>query len=89
MILKGSGAHDVTVIVHENVPNSISHDFIRGELEVSTFLDHNQDRPAECFLYKYSCIVPLKFLGEDEYEEKRQFEAEKMRSRTALVTKKE
>ena len=30
MILKGSGAHDVTVIVHKNVPNSISHEFIRS-----------------------------------------------------------
>lgn len=89
MILKGSGAHDVTVIAHKNVPNSISYDFIQEELDVSTFLDHNKNYPAECFLYKYSCIVPFKLLDKDEYEEKRQYEVEKMKSRTTLVTKKE
>ncbi|MBW2664628.1 MAG: hypothetical protein JRD93_22350 [Deltaproteobacteria bacterium] len=89
MSLKGAGAHDVTVIVNKNVPNSISYDFIQEELEVSTFLDHNKERPAECYLYKYSCIIPFRYLRDDEYEEKRQNEIEKMKSRTTLVTQKE
>jgi hypothetical protein len=89
MSLKGTGAHDVTVIVHENVPNSISYDFIQEELEVSKFLDHHKERPAECYLYKYSCIVPFRYLDDEQYQEKREQEIEKMKKRTKLVTQKE
>lgn len=89
MSLKGAGAHDVTVVVNKNVPNSIAYDFIQEESEVSIFLDHHKDQPAECYLYKYSCIIPFRYLGDEEYEEKRQQEVEKMKSRTTLVTKKE
>ena len=39
MSLKGAGAHDVTVVVDKNVPNSIAYDFIQEELEVSIFLN--------------------------------------------------
>ncbi len=89
MSLKGAGAHDVTVIVHKNVPNSISYDFIQEELEVSNFLDHHKDHPAECYLYKYSCIVPFKYLDDEQYQEKREQEVEKMKNRNELVTQKE
>lgn len=88
MILKGSGAHDVTVIAHKNVQNSISHDFIQDELEVTTFLDHRKERPAECYLYKYSCIVPFKYLDDETYQAKREQEAKKMKTRTELVLRK-
>ncbi len=88
MSLKGVGAHDVTFIVHKNVPFNISYDFIEEEAEVSTFLDRRKDRPAECYLYKSNCLVPAVYITDEEYEEKRQKEDKKFESRTELVTKK-
>lgn len=88
MSLKGVGAHDVTFIVHKNVPFSISYDFIEEEAEVSTFLDRRKGRPAECYLYKSNCLVPAVYITGEEYEEKRQKEDKKFESRTELVTKK-
>jgi CheY-like chemotaxis protein len=88
MSLKGAGAHDVTFIVHKNVPFSISYDFIEEEAEVSTFLDRRKGRPAECYLYKSNCLVPAIYITDEEYEEKRQKEDKKFESRTELVTKK-
>lgn len=88
MSLKGTGAHDVTFIVHKNVPFSISHDFIETQAEVTTFIDHSKDHPAECYVYKSSCLVPAIYLTDEEYSEKKQQESEKLKSRNRLITEK-
>ena len=88
MSLKGAGAHDVTFIVHKNVPNNISYDLIEEDVEVSTFLDRRQGKIAECHLYKSSCLVPVVYLTDEEFEKKRQEEDKRLESRTELVTKK-
>ncbi len=88
MSLKGAGAHDVTFIVHKNVPYNISYDLIEEEIEVSTFLDRREGKFAECHLYKSSCLVPVVYLSDEEFEKKRQEEDKKLESRSKLVTKK-
>lgn len=88
MRLIGSGAHDVTFTVHKHVPNNISHDFIEEELEISTFIDRNKISPAECYIYKSSCLIPVVLLDEDQYAEKFQREDVILESRKRLITEK-
>lgn len=88
MRLRGSGAHDITVTVHKHVPYSISHDFVQEESEVTTFLDRDSESPAEVFLFKSSCLVPVVLLDNETYTEKLSYEDEKMRNRKVLVTEK-
>jgi len=89
MRLRGSGAHDVTVTVHKNVPFSISHDFVEEESEVTTFLDRDNESPGEVFLFKSSCLIPVVLLDDQAYSEKLHYEDEKMKTRKALVTEKQ
>ncbi|MCU7933644.1 MAG: response regulator [Candidatus Thiodiazotropha sp. (ex Dulcina madagascariensis)] len=88
MRLRGSGAHDVTFTVHKNVPYSISHDFIEEESEVTTFIDRDEKCPAECYVYKSSCLIPAVLLDGGEYAEKCKQEDLKMEYRKTLVEKK-
>jgi len=86
MRLRGSGAHDVTFTVHKHVPFNISHDFIEDESEITTFIDRDDEHPAECYLYKSSCLIPVVLLDDEQYADKCQQEDEKMKHRKALVT---
>ena len=88
MRLGGSGAHDVIFTVHKHVPYSISHDFIEEESEITTFLERDSESPAEVFLYKASCLVPIILLDDEAYKEKCQLENEKMKKHTALIIEK-
>lgn len=85
MTLKGQ---NVTLIVHKNVPNKIAHDFIEKELEISTFLDRNDDLPGECYLYKSSGLIPVVHFEEDIYQRKEMIEDEEMKKYNALIFKK-
>ena len=85
MTLKGQ---NITLIVHKNVPNKITHDFIEKELEISTFLDRSKDLPGECHLYKSSGLTPIVHSDEDLYREKERVEDENMKQYCELVLKK-
>ena len=85
MTLKG---HDVTVIVHKNVPNKIAHDFIEKELDISIFLDRNRANPGECHLYKSNCLTPIIHFDEDLYNEKLMKEDEEIKQYGKMVLKK-
>jgi CheY-like chemotaxis protein len=85
MTLKG---HDVTVIVHKNVPNKIAHDFIEKELDISVFLDRNMDNPGECHLYKLNSLTPIIHFDEDRYKEKLMKEDEEIKQYDTMVLKK-
>jgi len=88
MRLRGSGAHDVTFTVHQNVPNSISYDFIEEEFEVATFIDRVAESPSECYLFKSSCLIPVVMLDDEQYLEKCRQEDEKMKHRQKLIKEK-
>jgi len=87
MNIRGVGVHDLTVIVHKNVPYKISNDFIGNEEEVSVFLDRSPDRPAECHLYKSSLPMPAIYLKEDAFAEKLATENELLKECTSMVVK--
>ena len=86
MTFKGA---DFTVTVHKNVPNKIAHDFIEKELEISVFLDRNEDFPGECHLYKSSSLTPIVHFDEDLYKEKLSKEDEAIHQHSKMVLKKE
>ena len=86
MSLKGA---DFTVTVHKNVPNKIAHDFIEKKLEVSVFLDRNEDLPGECHLYKSSNLTPIVHFDEELYKEKLSKEDEDIQQYSKLILKKE
>lgn len=86
--MKLSGAsQSVTAIVHKHVPNRISHDFVRGQKQVTSFLSREAPYPAEYSSYMKNVLVSKVFLDEAEYERKRQEEDETMALYTELVTK--
>jgi CheY-like chemotaxis protein len=87
MNIRGVGGHDLTVIVHKNVPNKISSDFVGNGDEVSVFLDRSPDRPAECHLYKSSCPMPVIFLKNDDVKEKQKAEDELLKDCVTMVVK--
>lgn len=56
-----------TVIVHKNVANKISHDFIVEQKLVTSFINRDPDKPTRCDLYKETnYLMPQTFLTEEE-----------------------
>lgn len=87
MNIRGIGEHDLTVIVHKNVPYKISNDFVGNGNDVSVFLDRSSDRPAECHLYKSSFPMPIVYLKEEVFVEKLEAENELLKDCTSMVIK--
>ena len=87
MNIRGIGEHDLTVIVHKNIPYKISNDFIGNGDEVSVFLDRSPDRPAECHLYKSSFPMPTIYLKEDAFNEKLETENELLKECASMSVK--
>lgn len=87
MNIRGVGEHDLTVIVHKNVPYKISNDFVGKGDDVSVFLDRTPDKPAECHLYKSSFPMPAVYLTEDVFNEKLKAENELLKECTKMVLK--
>lgn len=87
MNIRGVGEHDLTVIVHKNVPYKISNDFVGKSDDVSVFLDRTPDKPAECHLYKSSFPMPAVYLTEDVFDEKLKAENELLKGCTKMVLK--
>ncbi|MCU7917181.1 MAG: hypothetical protein KZQ95_02340 [Candidatus Thiodiazotropha sp. (ex Epidulcina cf. delphinae)] len=85
MSLKGN---DVTVIVHKNVPNKIAHDFLEKELEISVFLDRDEDKPGKCHLYKLCNLTPIIHSDEDAYKEELIMENDELKQYHTMVLKK-
>lgn len=58
------------LIVHKNVTNKISHDFIVEKHLVTTFINRDPEKPTKCELYKESnYLMPQTFLYEEEYND--------------------
>jgi len=64
--------------VHKRVQNKISHAFFGKGQEVVQFLDHAQDRPGLCHLYKYNLHSSVWALLPEEYEQLCKSEKEEM-----------
>lgn len=89
MSLRGIGKYETTVVVHKNVPNKISKDFIEKEQDVSIFIDRDEDKPAKCYLYKSSCPMPSSYIQTDDIQEELKQEDDDLKDCTILVLKKE
>lgn len=57
-------------IVHKNVQNKISYDFIDQGQELSEFIDRSDDKPGLCHLYKANLLVNTRSLLPEELEER-------------------
>lgn len=62
----------------ERVQNKISHDLIGKKQEISEFLDHSEDKPGICHLYKANFMVNTKYILPDEFEEHKKKEEKKL-----------
>ena len=89
MSLRGIGKYETTVVVHKNVPNKISRDFIEREQELVVFIDRDEDKPAKCHLYKSSCPMPSMYLHSDQIKEEVNEEDDDLNDCTTLILKKE
>ena len=87
MNIRGVGEHDLTVIVHKNVPYKISNDFVGNGDGISVFLDRSPDKPAECHLYKSSFPMPSIYLKEEVFAGKLEAENELLKDCTSMVVK--
>lgn len=59
----------VTVVVHKNVPQKISRDFIGKDIELTSFLDRSEERPAECYLFRKNYMLNARHLPPEKYSE--------------------
>lgn len=89
MSIRGIGKHENVMIVHKNVPNKISRDFIEREQEVVTFIDRNEDKPAKCHLYKSSFLTKLIYVHPDELAEELKNENDDLTNCAEMIFKKE
>ncbi len=89
MSLRGIGEYETTVVVHKNVPNKISRDFIEREQDIVVFIDRNEEKPAKCHLYKLSCPMPSIYLQTDHIKEELREEDDDLKDCTVLILKKE
>ena len=79
-----------TVIVHKNVANKISHDFIVEQKLVTSFVNRDPDKPTRCDLYKESnYLMPQTFLTEEECNDVLKAEDEDLERYTEMAEKKE
>lgn len=56
-------------IVHRNIQNKISHDFIREGKELSTFIDRSPTEPGFCHLYKFNLHITKSLFLPEELDE--------------------
>jgi len=68
LCIHGSGG-EYTFIVDERIQNKISLDLIGKKQEICEFLDHSEDKPGLCHLYKGTFAVNTKYLLPDELDE--------------------
>lgn len=87
LVLRGKGDE---FIVHQNVQNKISHDFIAEGRELSVFLDRAEDKPGVCHLYKANLYANMRYLLPEELEQLVSEEDEGLKNcNTAAVRRKE
>lgn len=65
---------DTTFIVHKNIQNKISHDFVAERKEIAEFIDRSPDEPGRCHLYKANLYVTKDILLPEELAEAIRFE---------------
>jgi len=79
-----------TVIVHENLANKISHDFIVEQKLVTSFINRDPDKPTRCDLYKESnYLMPQTFLTDEECDDVLKAEDEDLEKYTEMAEKRE
>ncbi|MCK5242211.1 response regulator [bacterium] len=76
-------------IVHKNVQNKISHEFLKEGNEIVGFIDHSEDEPGLCHLYKYNLNTSVKCLLPEVLKEKITQENEEMEKYDKPIFKKE
>lgn len=62
------GTNVQNLTLHEYATNKISHDFIVKEQSISVFLNHDQDKPTRCELYREHCHVTQTYLDDADYD---------------------
>jgi CheY-like chemotaxis protein len=77
------GTNVSDLVLHKNATNKISHDFIAKKQHISIFLNHDEDRPTRCELYKEFCHVTQTYLDEEEYKDESVQEREEMEQYTS------
>ncbi len=87
MSLRGA-LNEVTMVVHKNVPQKISHDFIGDDKQLSIFLDRSNEKPGECYLYRINFLMNTRFLSQQKLEEKIKAEDEFLKDCNTFAEKK-
>lgn len=87
MSLRGA-LTEVTMVVHRNVPQKISHDFIGDDKQLSIFIDRSDERPGECYLYRINFLLNTRFLSQEKLEAKIKTEDECLKNCNAFAEKK-
>ncbi|WP_303907380.1 response regulator [Thiohalomonas denitrificans] len=60
---------DQAFIVHKNIQNKISHDFVAEGKEISEFIDRSPTEPGRCHLYRANLYVTKDLFLPEELEE--------------------
>ena len=79
---------ETILVVHKNVPQKISHDFIGEGKELSIFLDRSDDKPGECYLYRVNFFMNTRFLTKEKFDDLAQKEEETLKGCNAFAEKK-
>lgn len=74
-------------IVHQNIQNKISHDFVGEGQEVSEFIDRDPAEPGRCHLYKANLYITKSLFLPDELDEAIRREDEMAMRFTTLAAK--
>ncbi|MCK5241503.1 response regulator [bacterium] len=64
-----SGLTELNLIVHKNVPQMISREFIGKDKDLAIFLDRSEDKPAECYIYRKNFFLNARFLSQEKYDQ--------------------
>lgn len=66
---QGTGTGGIDVIVHKNVTNKISYDFIVKKYMISEFVNRNEEKPSKCQLYRENFLMPQTYLTMQQYSQ--------------------
>jgi len=64
---QGTGTAGVDLIVHKNITNKISYDFVVKNYMISEFVNRSDDKPSKCQLYRENFLMPQTYLTPQQY----------------------
>lgn len=81
---QGTGTTGVDLVVHKNVTNKISYDFVVKNYMIAEFVNRSEEKPTRCQLYRENFLMPQTYLTPQQYAKEVSHEDKELEKYTKL-----